>query len=103
LTTSPPPPVLLKLLTSPTRCSILRIVLAEREAISPIDLSKRLGEGLSNVSYHVHVLDRDDGLTLDHVANGRAGLKHFYVAGPLVKAYPEFVNSVLTGSGGDPA
>jgi DNA-binding transcriptional ArsR family regulator len=100
--TTPPPQVLVKLLTNATRRAILRIVLAEEDPISPVELSKRLNDGLSSVNYHVRVLERDNGLTLDHIEDGRNGLKTFYVSGPLVKAFPEFVNAALTAEGGDP-
>jgi DNA-binding transcriptional ArsR family regulator len=96
--------VLLKLLGNKTRREILRIVLAEEDAISPKDLAERLNEPLNNVTYHVRTLVGEGGLKLDRTSERRGSLKHFYVAGPLVLAHPEFVAAVL-GRGGesDPA
>jgi hypothetical protein len=101
--TAQPPPILEELLANSTRRGVLRIVLAHEAAISPTVLAERLGDPLSNVIYHVRTHVRDDGLKLDHTSNGRGSLEHFYVAGPLVLAYPEFVAATLSrGESGSP-
>jgi DNA-binding transcriptional ArsR family regulator len=87
-----PPKILVKLLDHPTRRAILRRMLEPRApARSPSELSKSLGVDLGTVSYHVRVLARDGGLQLHGALEGRGNIEHFYVAGSLVKAFPEFV------------
>lgn len=91
-----PPPVLVKLLDHPKRRAILRRVLTEGASpSSPTELSKALGFRLSDTAYHVRVLAGDDALILDHFTEGRGSREGFYVPGPLVKAFPDFVAAAL--------
>lgn len=91
-----PPQGLTQMLGHPTRRAILRMMLADdAPPYTPTELSKLLRCELPNVVYHVHVLEEFDGATLDHVEDGRGSLKHYYVVGPLVRAYPDYVSAVL--------
>jgi DNA-binding transcriptional ArsR family regulator len=57
-------------------------VLCERVA-SPKQIAEQLGEGLSQVSYHVSVLRECGLIELDHTVPRRGALEHFYrAAGP---------------------
>lgn len=68
----------MKALAHPVRIRVLAI-LAERIA-SPKEISKELGEGLSQISYHVTVL-RECGLIVeDHKVPRRGAVAHFYRA-----------------------
>jgi DNA-binding transcriptional ArsR family regulator len=52
--------------------------MADGEAISPKGLSKRLAQPLSNVSYHVRILDRRSAIALVRTEPARGSVKHFY-------------------------
>jgi DNA-binding transcriptional ArsR family regulator len=69
---------LVKSLTHGLRVEILRI-LNERIA-SPNELSKELGEGLSQVSYHVKVLREYECIELVKTEPRRGAVEHFYRA-----------------------
>lgn len=57
-------------------------VLCERVA-SPKQIAEQLGEGLSQVSYHVSVLRECGLIELDHTVPRRGAVEHFYrAAGP---------------------
>lgn len=94
--TTAPPAILVKLLDHPTRRAILRLMLTEDASpSSPTKLSKALGMTLTDVAYHVRVLRQDGALKFDHSTEGRGSRESFYVPGPLVKAYPDFVAAAL--------
>lgn len=91
------PPALAQLLGHSTRRAILRLMLVDdAPPYCPSELSKAIGVDLPNVIYHVRVLEKFDGVQLDHVDEGSATFKNFYVPGPLVKAHPEYVAVALT-------
>jgi DNA-binding transcriptional ArsR family regulator len=69
---------LIKALAHPLRSDILAI-LNERVA-SPNELSQQLGEGLSQVSYHVKVLREADCIELVKTEPRRGAVEHFYRA-----------------------
>jgi DNA-binding transcriptional ArsR family regulator len=67
---------LVKALAHPLRVQVLAI-LNERVA-SPNELSRQLGEGLSQVSYHVKVLRDYDCIELVRTVPRRGAVEHFY-------------------------
>ena len=69
---------LIKALAHPLRADILAI-LNERVA-SPNELAKGLGEGLSQVSYHVKVLNECECLELVKMEPRRGAVEHYYRA-----------------------
>lgn len=71
-------PRLIKALSHPLRQQIL-YTLGEGIA-SPNELSKRLGEPLGNVSYHVKILAECDAIELVKTAPVRGAVEHFYRA-----------------------
>ncbi len=71
-------PNLIKAISHPLRADILAI-LNERVA-SPNQLSQELGEGLSQVSYHVKVLKDYDCIELVDTKQRRGAVEHFYRA-----------------------
>lgn len=68
---------LLNALKHPLRRRILREMIAS-ERISPRELSRALDEPLSNVSYHVRVLDTHQVVTLVDTQSVRGSTQHFY-------------------------
>jgi len=58
-------------------------VLCERVA-SPKQIAEQLGEGLSQVSYHVSVLRECGLIELDHTVPRRGAVEHFYRAAATV-------------------
>jgi len=58
------------------------LLAAIKGEVSPNELSKSLGEGLSQVSYHVKVLREDCGgiLRITRTRQRRGALEHFYRA-----------------------
>lgn len=71
-------PRLIKALAHPVRMRALAI-LNERIA-SPNELAKELGEGLSQVSYHVKVLKENDCIELVKTEPRRGAVEHYYRA-----------------------
>lgn len=71
-------PRLIKALGHPLRQRILHS-LGEGVA-SPSELSKKLGEPLGNVSYHVKILTECDAIELVRTAPVRGAVEHFYRA-----------------------
>ncbi len=69
---------LFKALSHPLRFQAL-MILNERVA-SPNELSKELGEGLSQVSYHVKVLLESDCIELVKTEPRRGAVEHYYRA-----------------------
>jgi DNA-binding transcriptional ArsR family regulator len=69
---------LFKALAHPLRFQAL-IILSERVA-SPNELAKELGEGLSQISYHVKVLLESDCLELVKTEPRRGAVEHYYRA-----------------------
>ena len=69
---------LFKALSHPLRFQAL-IILSERVA-SPNELAKELGEGLSQVSYHVKVLKDCDCIELVNTEPRRGAVEHYYRA-----------------------
>jgi DNA-binding transcriptional ArsR family regulator len=68
---------LLVALRHPLRRRILR-EMAAGEAVSPRELSDRLQEPLSNVSYHVRVLAEGAVINLVRTKPARGSVQHFY-------------------------
>lgn len=68
----------IKAMSHPLRASVLRI-LAERTA-SPAEISRELGEELSNVSYHTKQLVEFECVELVSTRPVRGALEHFYRA-----------------------
>lgn len=68
---------LLVALRHPLRRQILRLM-ADEEAISPLEISARLERPLSNVSYHVRVLADCTAVTLVGTTPRRGSMQHFY-------------------------
>lgn len=68
---------LLVALRHPLRRRILR-EMADGRTISPRELSSRLGQPLSNVSYHVRVLADCAAVTLVETKPARGSVQHFY-------------------------
>jgi DNA-binding transcriptional ArsR family regulator len=68
----------IKAMSHPLRASVLRI-LAERTA-SPAEISRELGEELSNVSYHTKQLVEFECAELVNTRPVRGALEHFYRA-----------------------
>jgi DNA-binding transcriptional ArsR family regulator len=68
----------------PMRRQILREMLETREAVSPRELSARLSQQLSALSYHVRVLAECHAVELVRTEQIRGSTQHFYRA--VVKA-----------------
>jgi DNA-binding transcriptional ArsR family regulator len=68
---------LLVALRHPLRRQILR-AMVERDPISPRQVSDRLREPLSNVSYHVRVLAECGAISLVATTPVRGSMQHFY-------------------------
>jgi DNA-binding transcriptional ArsR family regulator len=68
---------LLRALRHPLRRRILR-EMADGTAVSPRELSNRLRQPLSNVSYHVRVLAEGRAITLVGTRPARGSVQHFY-------------------------
>jgi DNA-binding transcriptional ArsR family regulator len=68
----------MKALSKKERVEIFAII-CERIA-SPNEISKELGEGLSQVSYHVKVLRESHLIVIDHEVPRRGAVEHFYRA-----------------------
>jgi DNA-binding transcriptional ArsR family regulator len=68
---------LLLALQHPLRRRILR-AMADEEPTSPCQLTKRLDESLSNVSYHVRVLARSGAVKPAGKKRFRGTTQHFY-------------------------
>jgi len=60
------------------RRRILRAAIAGDRELSPTELSERLDEPLSKVSYHVRVLARCGALRLARTRRVRGSTEHFY-------------------------
>ncbi|HET6997718.1 MAG TPA: hypothetical protein VFI03_03935, partial [Solirubrobacterales bacterium] len=71
---------LVKALAHPLRHDILEVLAVE--VASPTELSDKLSTGLSDVAYHVRVLDRCGCLELVDTAPRRGATEHFYRALP---------------------
>lgn len=93
--TTGPPSVLLQLLSHPTRRAILQTLIEGGGPCSPREMSRALGEPLSNVGYHVHKLADTEALALSGTESGGSSIKHFYVLGPLVEDHRPVVDAVL--------
>jgi DNA-binding transcriptional ArsR family regulator len=61
----------------PLRRDILKEMQGKKE-ISPRELSQLLEESLSNVSYHIRVLEKCDAITLVRTRPARGSMQHFY-------------------------
>ena len=68
---------LLIALRHPLRRRILR-EMADGKVISPLELSNKLQQPLSNVSYHVRVLAERSVVTLVDTKPTRGSVQHFY-------------------------
>lgn len=70
-------------LDHPLRVRIIDELVREGGRLSPKDLSTRLGEPLTNVSYHVRQLRLCGAIKLDGTRPRRGALEHYYRATPL--------------------
>jgi DNA-binding transcriptional regulator GbsR (MarR family) len=80
----------MKALVHPRRQAIMGVIL-NRQAdcpVSPREIANELGAGLSNVSYHVHVLADYEAIELKRTSPVRGSLQHFYAADPAFMALP---------------
>jgi DNA-binding transcriptional ArsR family regulator len=68
---------LLAALKHPLRREILR-VMVDRKPISPCELTERLDESLSNVSYHVRILAQHGVIKSAGEKKVRGATQHFY-------------------------
>lgn len=81
----------------PLRREILRETIAARDReLSPRELSSRLSQPLSKLSYHVRILAQCGALELAHTRQSRGSTQHFYR--PTVDA--RWVRSALRQSAG---
>lgn len=71
-------PRLIKALGHPLRQRVLQAL--NEGVASPSELSKKLGEPLGNVSYHVKILAECDAIELVKTAPVRGAVEHFYRA-----------------------
>jgi DNA-binding transcriptional ArsR family regulator len=71
-------PLLIKALGHPLRQRILHAL--NEEVASPSDLSRKLGEPLGNVSYHIKILSECKAIELVSTAPVRGAVEHFYRA-----------------------
>lgn len=71
-------PHLIKALGHPLRQRILHSL--GEDVASPSELSKKLGEPLGNVSYHVKILSECNAIELVRTAPVRGAVEHFYRA-----------------------
>jgi len=65
-------------LAHPLRRRILRLMKKERRETTPRELSDRLEESLSVVSYHVRVLEQCEAVRLTRTERVRGATQHFY-------------------------
>jgi len=93
---------LLKALGHPLRQLILQEL--NQGVASPSEIANRLGEPLSNVSYHVKILAKCDAIELVRTAPVRGALEHFYRATTRARldekewaALPDSIKDQLTG------
>jgi DNA-binding transcriptional ArsR family regulator len=77
---------LLAALNHPLRREILAKMGTTEAPLSPRELSEDLGEPLSNVSYHVRVLNQFEIIGLARTRPVRGTMQHFYRADPEVLA-----------------
>lgn len=94
---------LAKAFTHPLRMEILTIL--DRRVASPNELSKALGEGLSQVSYHVKVLKDLECIELVDTKPRRGAVEHYYraISRPYVSVeaweqLPKSVQRSISGS-----
>jgi DNA-binding transcriptional ArsR family regulator len=67
-----------KALSHPTRAHILRVL--EDGSASPVQIARESGQPVSNVSYHVRVLQKAGCVRLLRTEQRRGALEHFYEA-----------------------
>lgn len=92
---------LLIALRHPLRRRILR-EMADGKVISPLELSSKLRQPLSNVSYHVRVLASRGAVTLVETKPTRGSVQHFYrstVTAPWAQQVLELGESDGAGAG----
>jgi DNA-binding transcriptional ArsR family regulator len=73
---------LLKAMSHPLRRRFVRLMLGQKEGLSPSEASQLLGEPLGNVSYHVRVLVGYAAVTLVDTQPARGSVQHFYRPSP---------------------
>jgi DNA-binding transcriptional ArsR family regulator len=71
-------PALLEALSHPIRRQVLRLFNSETSELSPIDLRKLIPIGLSNLSYHIRVLNDLNVIRETRAIPIRGSTKHFY-------------------------
>jgi DNA-binding transcriptional ArsR family regulator len=65
-------------LAHPLRRRVLRLTMDERREVTPRELSDRLEEPLSVLSYHVRVLEQCNAVRLTRTERVRGATQHFY-------------------------
>lgn len=78
-------------LAHPLRRRVLRAMLRKDSEVTPRELSVKLGEPLSMLSYHVRVLEECEAVKLTRTQRVRGATQHFYR--PTVKT--EWVRTAL--------
>lgn len=93
----------MKALGHPLRQRILQVLQGD-EIASPSEVAKRIGEPLSNVSYHFKILEKCEAVELVKTKPVRGALEHFYRATmvPAIgekewSALPDSIKGQLTG------
>jgi DNA-binding transcriptional ArsR family regulator len=86
----------IKVLASAKRQQIMRVILsqADKASVSPLEISRTLGESLANVSYHVRVLADCQIIELRDTRPVRGSMQHFYSPDPHFMGLP-WVPAVL--------
>ncbi|HEU4705989.1 MAG TPA: helix-turn-helix domain-containing protein [Solirubrobacterales bacterium] len=76
-------------LAHPLRRRIVRLARSRaEEELSPVEINRRLGEDLSNLSYHVRCLVGFGFLKLAYTRRVRGATEHFYQLDPAVAEHP---------------
>jgi len=65
-------------LAHPLRRRILRLMMREKRETTPRELSEKLDEPLSVLSYHVRVLEKCEAVRLTRTERVRGATQHFY-------------------------
>lgn len=77
----------------------MRILLTVGEPRSPAELADEIGAALSDVAYHVRVLESHKAIRLvgEEPVNGSA--KHYYAPGELADRNRDLIERILAASG----
>ncbi len=84
-------------LAHPIRRKILRHARSRGVEVSPAEMSRRLGEDIPKLSYHVRYLAEFKILKLSYTRQVRGATAHFYVLDPAAAQHP-IVIALLAGA-----